>query len=286
VDKDYRHGIGWNLMRRLSEKFPLVLAIDGKDYALRMLDRLGWVVERRVPRYLAVLDAGSSLSVADDHIDAERLREIEILPGDRPGAGLTFLDGNAGQYAPDWGHYPAMGYGTVRSSDFLLRRYRDHPVFEHFIAVRGNADRPSVCVFRLQHAYGPGEARLARILEFFHPGDARGRENGEALMGDVLAHLRGQGCAYADFVCSSRTYGQTLRATGWVEEPAGRHILPARVCPVDHTYRATNFVYYSGGDGKVPLGDIYITGGDGDADRSAMAPGMMAEVQPGITIRR
>ena len=285
VDEAYRGSLGWTLLRRLSELYSVVIGIGGKTQTLQIAERLGWMVDQHLPRLVAVLDGDRAARVAGAHADRDELERMAA--GVRPcvDPAVRFSE-QPPPVESDWAAYPPLHHAVLRSAEYFRHRFVDHPIFEHRFAVLGPANRPAVCVWREQLAYGDCQETVARLLEFFHPSDADGQAAGRRLMCAVLARLKAEGCAYTDLHMSSVAYRDTLDDCGWHAETFDHQLLPGRVCPVERTHRVTNFIGCAGdGFGMVPLADMYMTGADGDEDRAAMAPDLLAPVQPGIPIR-
>ncbi len=281
VDEDHRGDAGWLMLRQVGEMFDVTLGIGGKPETLKISKHLGWAVYPHIPRFLAILNKEAAASVAGSN-----LPDVTSVSIPNTAPVLQFLE-DEGDYQPDWRHYPHMNHGTVRSYEHLKRQYIDHPIFRHFILIEGPPERPSLCVFRMQLAYdGEVSVRTGRVVEFFHPMDEVGKDGGLTLMLNVLAHLRDQGCAYLDIHHCNDLSIATLRRAGWIEEPAARQTLPGRVCPIDRNHRTTNRIIYADqANPPVPLSSLFVTGGDGDEDRAAMHPDLLAPKQPGITIK-
>ena len=182
------------------------------------------------------------------------------------------LTDRSSQYQPRWHEYPAMAFGTIRSLDYLQWRYFRHPVFRYSAWAVGVPERPAVCVFRIEQAFGDCEARVARVVEFFHPNDAEGESQGVELIRAVSKRLKLEGCVYGDFIGSSSTYGETLVKAGWIEE-ADQQTLPVRLSPVERKPRYQNLTFTVAQALPSPnLESMYVTRSDGDEYRAAAMP--------------
>jgi hypothetical protein len=244
-----------------------------------IVNRLGWTFYPSLPRYLSVLDLEQASQMIGPGVSIEEDLRPLLYNGDcltRP----RFLDGTTDDYNPDWRLYPAMSYGVVRSLSYFGWRYFTHPVFKYFVAATGDSDRPAVCVYRIEQAFGDLRAQVGRVVDFFHPNDPAGVADGLNLIHAVLNSLRDKGCSYADYFCSSRTYAETLINAGWGMQPADRQLLPARLCPIERRMFTYNIEW--GVAKRLPspsLADTYFTKSDGDADRAAMLPELLENSQ-------
>jgi len=271
VKPEYRHGIGLALLRALQQRCPVVLGIGARPESERIFTRLGWGVFPSVSRYLAVFDAERAQAFCLPGVTRE-----DIRPPLHPSA--TYSRDHAKQwaaedYAPAWSRYDALRFGSVRSNEFLRWRYAEHPVYRFTVLTCGDRQRPAVCVYRIEQ---PSDVdwKVGRVLEFFHPSDALGRRDGLSLLRSVEQRLAAQGCAFADHVNSSAEYGDTLSEAGWLPEPAGQQLLAVRLQPVERVpYLRFNVEYgIRPGLARPSVGAMYVTRGDGDADRPTVIP--------------
>jgi len=186
---------------------------------------------------------------------------------------LSGVTPNKNNYDPDWRLYPGLLFGTVRSLEYLTWRYLDHPVFKYHIVIEGSPERPVVCVYRIERAFGYYEALVGRIVEFFYPNDQGGKTEGLNVMHAVLQHLKNASCAYADFICSNRSYGRAIVDLGGGEEPGDSQILPVRLTPIERSIRHQNFAYFTPQGYPSPaLERMYVTKSDIDGDSPASIP--------------
>lgn len=278
VAPDYRHGIGWLLLRKLQEMFPVMLSLDANANNLQIVEKMNWRVFPRIPRYLIVLDLVKAIPMLGAEASEDDLRPLLFQPAASPAARVGDLALDASRYAPDWTCYPPMAYGTVRSMAYLKWRYLDSPSFCYRLFAEGPRHRPAVCVCRIERAFGSHEALVGRFVEFFHPDDAAGKRDGMNLLRAVLGMLKDRGCVYADFFGSSRRYAETMLEAGWGEEPSDRQILPHRLAPVEYQNRHLNLEYGVAPDLAQPrLEEMYITKSDSDADRLSRLPELLPQ---------
>ncbi len=265
-------GLGWLLAKRVQSLSPLLLTVNASKLGTSILRELSWSFLSRVPRYICVLDKKQCVAMLSPQATEKDL-DAMVFDNDRK----TFFNSefilNKDTYHPDWKLYPGLAFGTVRSLDYFKWRYLSHPVFNYRIAVRGEAQRPVVCIYRIEEAFGSYEARVGRIVDFFHPSDEQGKREGAALMGDVLQQLKELGCAYVDFICSNKTYGWVITHLGGREESEDKQILPVRLAPIEQVLRHQNFAFRVLQGLRNPEADnLQITKSDIDGDHPVSVP--------------
>jgi hypothetical protein len=264
VDPAYRHGTGIALMREMQQRFMVLLGIGAGAENERIVARLGWAIVPYIQRYVAVFDPKQTSVLALPGAEG-------TIPAafDQSLAAAGVREWRPEDPEPLWEQYPALAHGTVRSPAYLRWRYLEHPVFAFTLLAAGDEQTPAVAAYRIERAAGSG-VRAGRILEFFHPEDSRGTAAGIRLARALAARLAAEGCAFADFVCSTRTYGETLVAAGWSPEDPKRMCLPMRLQPVERVPFRYNLEYGVPRALERPeSGSVYCTRGDGDADRPA-----------------
>ena len=276
VEEDYRQGLGWLLVRKLQDVYPVVLGTEATHYNQQIVARLGWKLYPRLPRYLSVLDLKQAICMLSSGASEEDLRPMLYENGRADPAGLRNLEQETDDYRPDWRLYPAMAYGAIRSMSYFKWRYFNHPIFKYFIVTAGQSHRPAVCVYRIEQAFGDYRALVARVVDFFYPNDPQGESDGLDLIHAVLRRLRADGCAYADFFCSSHAFGQTLLRARWKIELMERQILPVRLCPIERKSFSYNIeLGIAKGLSSPALESTYFTKSDADADRAALLPELL-----------
>lgn len=270
VRSDAPRGVGGLLTRKIQEMFPLVLSLNASQLGVPIFKVLGWHYFPNIPRYLCVLDKKKSSRMLSPDANESDLNSFIIKLKSSDSFLLKDVIPNQENYHPQWNLYSELAFGTLRSLDYLIWRYIEHPTFKYHIVVTGQADRPAVCVYRIEEAFGDLETPVGRIVDFFFPTDSQGLAEGRKLMGDVLQHLKNIGCAYADILCSNSTYGRTIKELGGGQEPADRLILPMRLTPIQHIKREQNVVYYGQKGLLTPAMDqMYLTKSDIDGDHPA-----------------
>ena len=273
VDEKYRHGIGWLLMRKLQEMFSIVFGTDATEENLRLIKHADWRFYPALPRYISILNIDKSLQMLNKDFSAKNIKSF-LFKRNGNEEDVLFVDreqeSKFESFNLDWQHYPSLAYGTIRSKDYLVWRYLNHPALEYTIAIKGESKRPAVCVYRIEQTFGEYKALVGRVVEFFHPNDAKGRKDGLGLINTVLHKLEKAGCAYVDFICSSMKYGETLLNSGFGMEPVDNQILPVRLTPVEQKKHKYSIEIGAGKEISIPpLGNLYVTKGDGDMDRAA-----------------
>ncbi len=270
VAPEYRHGIGVALLRNVQRRFPLIAALDVRPEAQRILRALGFTSLGTLTRYVMAIDPAllrAFLIRGGEHPAVQPVTE-PTAAADR----VSVRTWDPEDQSPIWDQYPPLLFGTVRSPAFLRWRYLRHPVYAYTILSCGPPTRPAIAVYRIETPRGL-EAKVGRLIEFFHPGDDLGRAAGATLLRELARRFSAAGCAYADHVTSSADYGRTLHSAGWTREDPHRQSLALRLQPVDPTpypeYRFATLAYSTTGNERRLLdGDsIYVTRGDGDADR-------------------
>ncbi|OGX21670.1 MAG: hypothetical protein A2Y04_02350 [Omnitrophica WOR_2 bacterium GWC2_45_7] len=273
VRKETQRGLGWLLTKRIQEKYTLLLTVNASELGGPFFKKLGWAFFPRVARYTCVFDKKQCVpllfpSAIESDLDKMIFRPIFPDPDS-----ITEVALNKENYHPDWKLYSGLSFGTVRSLSYLTWRYFKHPVFKYYVILKGEAQRPAVCIYRIEKAFGIYDALVGRIVDFFHPDDKQGKTDGLILMQGVLQYLKNKGCSYVDFICSNRTYSQTFLDLGADEEPNDRQILPVRITPIQHTLRHQNFAFLAPQGGHFPvLENMHITKSDIDGDGPALIP--------------
>lgn len=270
VDPAYQHGVGVALMAAMHKQFQVALGIDASEANLRVVERLGWTIYPRIPRYITIFD----------RIAIERVA-LPGAPAVALDAALFERDGGDDQARPwrpedeipSWERYPSLAYATIRSARFLKWRYFDHPVFQFTLLVAGDQAAPALAVYRIEHADGVGA--VARVIEFFHPDDEAGTAAGVALARSMAGRFADAGCAFADHIGTAEKYGSTLVRAGWTREDAAHALLPTRLQPVERRPFGFNLEFRTQSDLAPALGAMYVTRGDSDADRPRTADALL-----------
>jgi hypothetical protein len=273
VSRDARQGVGWILMRRLQELYPILLGQGANTANEEITTKMGFEFFPRIPRYGVVFDPEATatallLGATAEQVAKLRAFEVSSFEG-RPRATVKSVLGpdDMRDFAPDWSLYQGMRFGTVRDAAYLKWRYFDHPVFDYRCLMSGTPDRPAICVFRIEETSGDAHVLVGRIVELFAPQDEAGRRAMGAVLYAALDKMRSQGCLFCDFFCGSREIGKMAETLGLHLFPEGQ--LPSRLSPVERGARPQNLEVWSRHDLSCPedVGDIYVTKADGDQDR-------------------
>lgn len=268
VEKEYRHGLGWMLMRRLQEMYPVILGLSATEDNKKIATRLGWTFFDGLPRYLRVFDFDEAMHLQSPSARAQELESLVFSTREGGSPLLRSITDQSTEYHPRWELYPALHYGVIRSLEYLTWRFFQHPVFPYSVKTFGQPQRPAICVYRIENTTGEYHVRVGRIVDYFHPGDEEGEHDAQALLQGVCELLREEGCVYADFICSNEIIGRTLKKAGWGIEPIDRQLLPVRLSPIERKHRRQNFEFtVKDGLRRPQVEEIYVTRSDADEDR-------------------
>lgn len=257
-----RTGVGAVLMRRLQEKFAVLLGQGANALNQPIAKRMGFRVFDSLPRTIAVFDAELMRNFTFD---------VNTLPGtwgaNTAGLAATIFTSSFDSFSPDWSCYTDMRFGTQRSQKYMQWRYEQHPVFQYRTIRIGSCDRPAVCVYRIEKVLGHPELCVGRIVEFFHPSDLEGRVNGIAVISSALSEMRVHGCVFSDFFCGSKNYNETVILAGMTSITDQQIV--SRFCPIDKNHFHQNIELWNRPNMNSPsdLSECYFTKSDGDQDR-------------------
>lgn len=270
VRKQSPHGLGWLLVKRIQDMFPLSLTVNTSEKGGPLLQRLGWTYYSRIPRHVFVIDKQRCVNMLSPDSKESDLDEFLLkseISGPSKNGQMALNEAN---YKPEWSLYPHLNFGTVRSLDYLNWRYLDHPVFDYRVMLEGSPHRPAVCIFRIENAFGSYKAKVGRLVDFYFPNDAHGVRDGTAVIRSVFNYLKNAECAYADFICSNKFCSELIRTLGGGEESERKQVLPSRLAPIQHLFRHQNFAFL---DSKAKItpecNDLYVTKADIDGDSPA-----------------
>tara|TARA_B100000965_G_scaffold363853_2_gene346969 strand:+ start:3672 stop:4754 length:1083 start_codon:yes stop_codon:yes gene_type:complete len=267
VAADHRRGAGALIMRRLMEKFPVLLGQGAGDMNVPIATVLKFRIFDRIPRFVAVFDAAKMQDfIVEPDVDISAAPETGPADLDDAGA-LLIAAGLPEGYDPDWSLYPGLSYGTVRSAEYLAWRYLDHPMFDYLVRAAGDAHRPAVCIFRIERTRGGDNHRVGRLTEFFFPQDDVGARDGRRVLAAALADLRDAGCVFADHYCSANWCRPAIEAAGM--QPATDLPIATRLSPVERRHHLQNLEIWTNPRHGIPdgLDALYVTKADGDQDR-------------------
>jgi hypothetical protein len=249
-DSTRRLGLGPLLMRELSKRFDITLALGGNHDAHALLPRMGWTDFGQLSRYVCVLNRAETAVLAGEgnghwpvHAGSDSRRTSgSTTQVDAFGADVTaFWDSRCG----------ASAAGTRRSAEFLNWRYAAHPNFEHRLFEQRDGDRlRGIAVMRIEQVRDM-PIRVAPLLD------------------TVVEEARAADAAVVDFFCGSDRLDAPLRAAGFVgPEQLGAAPLPMLFQPLDRSRTGILFMAHLQ---KVPeaagITDWYVTKSDGDQDR-------------------
>ena len=274
VRSDHRHGVGIPLLKRLTERFDVVLGQGASVETERIVPAMGFSFYPKLNRYIRVLDESKvkrlcSQKLTDNELDAllAPYRDDGREKAD-PANMVRQVNGRFDSefYRPDWSLYPQLAYSTLRSADYLSYRYVQHPYFDYRCYLAGRATSPALAVHRIE-AVKDTEITVCRMLEFFFPDSGEGRHCAKALLERVVADAQEAQVSFIDFVCPSSGLADILSEAGFVEEQ--EFFIPLRFSPIEHGSRPQNLTLWSSPalGPRPPLSQWYITKADGDQDR-------------------
>lgn len=269
VHPEERTGIGWTLMRRLQERFPVVLGQGANDANRSLATKLGFAFFDRIPRMLTVFSVDSAALLSRDPVTARGRLEGMVYSSHENAASASkeTRSFDAESFAPDWSRYSSLGYGTVRDASYLTYRYLNHPMWRYRLVIAGPDSAPALCVFRIAHTTGAYRLPVGHIVELLFPESEIGRSCGVVVLRRALREMAAAGCAFGDFFCSASAHQEVALEAGMALEQD--KVLPHRLCPIDHRDRGQNLeVWASDEMGPMPrIDEMYITKSDGDQDR-------------------
>lgn len=260
--KEYRHGVGALLMKKMSEMFPVVAGQGASRMNQEIVTKLGFKFIERIPKVVYVFEHAKvqaafgyreQPSAAPDLRDHQPARETVTITRER--------------FDPDWELYPGLRFGTLRDAAYLSPRYIEYPFHKYDVFIEGEAHSPVVCVARL--VVTTAGIKVARILELFFPETKVGRAQALALVRQCLVLYRRRGCDYADFYCNGATYIDLLLDVGFTHDATGT--LPSLLDPIDMSRKFQNMELYVSSELKKRYpkceDEFVVTRADGDQDR-------------------
>ncbi len=258
-----RTGVGAVLMRRLQEKFSVLLGQGANAINQPIAKRMGFQIFDSLPRCIAIFDVGLMHRFTTNLDALPSVWRSPIFHVDT----VSIFTPSFDSFSPDWSRYPGMRFGTRRSQEYMRWRYERHPVFSYHAMAAGPSNCPAVCVYRIEAVLGAPHLRIGRIVEFFHAADEAGKLNGHAVISAALSSMRDQGCAFSDFFCGTKEYNETLVLAG-MSEITDQPIV-SRVCPIDTNNFSQNIELWHRASLMSPsdASECYFTKSDGDQDR-------------------
>jgi len=259
-------GLGLLLFKEIYKKYKFILTCGVSKDGANFYKALGGVFCKRIPRYIYVLNKKVSANMLNPDAFKKDFGSFNLISDQKSFISIKKLSSEK-LYQPNWNFYPELRYGTVRTFDYLYWRYINHPVFNYYIFIKGGPKKPSVCVYRIEESFGYYNAKVGRIVEFYHPNDSKGKLDGLMLMNFILNKMKEDECAYADFICTNKTYKETIIECGWHIEPKDLQILPVRLTPIERSIRHQNMAILADKSFPIPeFDEMYITKSDADED--------------------
>jgi hypothetical protein len=261
----HRLGVGVSLMRELTRRFDITLAVGLSQDSRSLLPRMGWDDFGELARYVCVLDVRGARALTET--GGLEWPAGAPLKGWGPPEGVSVkpverFSGEATQlWDKTWG---ASAAGTRRSAEFLNWRYTRHPVFSYrlFEARRGGR-LVGLAAYRVEQVRD-AQVRVGRIVELV---SEAGLES--CLLKAVIDDARLQEVAALDFFCSSRRFSAVMGRCGFLPGGDGAAAqIPALFQPIDRRRTAIPFMAYLRNlPDAAGAYDWYVTKGDGDQDR-------------------
>jgi hypothetical protein len=156
---------------------------------------------------------------------------------------------------PQTSTVPVLGVAACRDAAFLQRRYAEHPVFRYEVL----RDSSGFAAYRIEQVRD-SPASVMRIVDFV---------GGSELAATVAGAAQAAGVAFADFSCTSDTFGRPLESAGFQREDRLPAELPGRFQPLDFSDRPIVSCFWAVPRLAVDFGaeDVYVTRADSDLDR-------------------
>jgi hypothetical protein len=268
VDKNAPKGLGFLLLKRIKELFTFIGTVNASKLGVTLLKSQGWRFYPRIPRNIVVFDKIKCINMLFNGGKDSDLENFLYRPNKKIKSEFKAPDINDENYKPDWNLYPNLSLGVVRSNKYFNWRYIKSPAFDYKIVINGEPERPAVCVYRIENAFGDSKDKVGRIVDYFFPNDQRGQEQALSLLNVVLKHFNDEGCAYSDFFCSNSSSNSIFKKLGGGLEQE-KQILPVRIRPVEKKEFYQNFCILTPEGKENIIKDIeymYITKSDIDGD--------------------
>ncbi len=265
VDESTRRlGMGPLLMRELTKRFDITLALGGNRDAHDLLPRMGWTDFGWLSRYVRVLDVEAAAQLTEP-AELRWPLYLALAAPDLSEGSVTQVDAFGGDATTLWDSGAGVRVaGTRRSAEFLNWRYANHPTFTHRLFERRRGGRlTGLAVVRIEQVRDM-PVRVARILELL-------TDDGRlaSLLGAVVEDAAAEGAAIADFFCGTRRFDSALREAGFFDgsEPSVTRI-PMLFQPLDRGRAGILFMAHLQKAREVSAAsEWYVTKSDGDQDR-------------------
>lgn len=269
-------GVGLAIMKYMTSEYEFLFGRSVTPAALAIYRRLGMRYFLSCRRWLAVLDAEATLSLAVEPDDASRKR-AQARAVRVQDAVPAHVDRRVPEGADSLASEVLAGaLSFERTHDYLQWRYQSHPYLKYeFLSVGGTSELEGFAVVRVEDVSGrPG--RVLRVVEFIAT-----RLHSLKLARAVFHFGLTQGCAYADMFGMSERFAAGFVAAGGydsMEEPELR--LPHLLQPWDPATEAPGLLFYGKRDegwegGLRPADDIsmvHVSKGDGNFDWPSWVP--------------
>ena len=259
VDKKYRKGLGVILMRRLQEKYKLIMGIGANEHNKKIVKKMKNDFFSSVPRLL----------IYPDH---ERMKYLNLkLPkiGFKIGSyeNVSFADEKKlkKRFKPNWNHYSIYKFGTLRSSEYIIKRFLKYPFFNYKILISDNKNT-SILIYRVENIKGMNK-KIIRILDLITTKDKNGKINSAKLINFIKKLLLNTNILFADFFCTNKEINNIFKKNGFVKINNKKVDIPIKFNPIVKKDRNQNLEIFYDQKNKFNFSKSYITKSDGDQDR-------------------
>lgn len=263
VEKEFRHGGGGLLLRRMMERFSIVAGHGASEDNQAMVGRLGHSFFSYIPKFVYV-----PLSFSfEGHRVRDTARVFALKHVQSTCQPKTHLEEG---YSPRWDAYEELRYSTLRDAMYLHKKYHSNPFLRYHIFTTGNLETPSVGVVRILQIQGL--ITSCRVLEIFGPSGAEFQNQNYQLAESLLSFAIDQGCSYVECHTNSEIFGEVFSTLGFARDDLG--LLPSLVSPVSRYRTGQNFELWASslvGAAADTANKFYLTRGDGDQERPGIA---------------
>jgi RimJ/RimL family protein N-acetyltransferase len=229
----------------LGSEFELIGALAANSTTEHILGRYGFA-ERGMQRWVRVFDVEAL---------RELLRDRDVPEPAWAAWGQTRRLSTDSGSVPQTSTMPGLGVAACRDAAFLQWRYAEHPVFRYEVL----RDSSGFAAYRIEQVRD-STVNVMRIVDFV---------GGSGLAATVAETAQAAGVAFADFSCTSDTFGRPLERAGFEREDRLPAKLPGRFQPLDFSDRPIVSCFWAAPRLAVDFGadDLYVTRADSDLDR-------------------
>ena len=259
VDKNYRSGLGVILMRRLQEKYDLIMGIGANEYNKKIVSKMNNQFFKSIPRLL----------IYPDH---KRMKYLDIkLPkksfkvGNFDNVSLANEKKIKKKFKLSLKRYSIYKFGTLRSANYIIKRFLKYPFFKYNIIISGNKNT-SLLIYRVEHIKSINK-KIIRILDLITTKDKNGKINSTKLINYVKRLLLNKNMLFADFFCTNNEINNIFKKNGFIRYDNKVVDIPIKFNPIVRKDRNQNLEVFCKQKIKFNFNSSYITKSDGDQDR-------------------